>query len=47
MKSCFSLLLVILVFVTLFGAGGLLWYLNYTTEFSRKDSHTSTLQSNQ
>jgi hypothetical protein len=43
MKSCFSLTFVLLVFFTLFSVGGLLWYLSYTSEFSRKDTHTSAL----
>jgi cytoskeletal protein RodZ len=43
MKSFFSLTFVHLVFIVLFGVGGLLWYLSYTTEFSRRDTHTSAL----
>ncbi|MCX6873381.1 MAG: hypothetical protein NTW21_06170 [Verrucomicrobia bacterium] len=43
MKSCFTLAFVLLVCLTVVGGGGLLWYLSHTTEFSRKDTHTSAL----
>jgi hypothetical protein len=43
MKSFFSLSFILLVFLTIFGTGGLLWYLSYSTEFTRKDTHTSAL----
>lgn len=36
-KSCLSLLFVLLVLTVVVGTGGLLFYLSYTTEFSRKD----------
>ena len=31
------MLLVMVVFLLVFAAGGLIWYLSRTTEFSRKD----------
>ena len=37
MKSFFTLIFVVLVLVAVVGGGGLLFYLSYTTEFSRKD----------
>ncbi|MCF7675728.1 MAG: hypothetical protein K9N23_21355 [Akkermansiaceae bacterium] len=37
MKSCLSLLFVLLVLTVVVGTGGLLFYLSYTAEFSRKD----------
>jgi uncharacterized protein HemX len=38
MKSCFGLLLVIVVVAAVLGTGGLMWYLASHTEFTRKDS---------
>jgi flagellar basal body-associated protein FliL len=38
MKSCFGLLLVLLVFTLVAGGGGLVWYLSHSAEFSRKDA---------
>lgn len=37
MKSCLSLLFILLVLTVVVGTGGLLFYLSYTAEFSRKD----------
>jgi hypothetical protein len=36
-KSFLSLVFVVLVLITVVGGGGLLFYLSYSTEFSRKD----------
>jgi hypothetical protein len=36
-KSCFSLIIVLLVFVLVVGGGGLIWHLSSNVEFSRKD----------
>lgn len=36
-KSCLSLLFVLLVLTVVVGTAGALFYLSYTTEFSRKD----------
>jgi hypothetical protein len=38
MKSCFGLLVVLLVFTLVIGGGGLIWYLSYSAEFSRNDA---------
>ncbi|MEI7928402.1 MAG: hypothetical protein WCH40_07615 [Verrucomicrobiales bacterium] len=43
MKSCLGLLLVLLVVVAVLGAGGLIWYLSSTAEFSRKDAASARL----
>jgi hypothetical protein len=37
MKSFFTLMFVLLVLIAVVGGGGLLFYLSYTSEFSRKD----------
>ncbi|BCU77549.1 hypothetical protein [Luteolibacter sp. LG18] len=37
MKSCFGMLLVVLVILAVLGSAGLVWYLNANTEFSRKE----------
>ena len=36
MKSCFGLLIMLLVLVAVIGGGAALWYLSETAEFSRK-----------
>ena len=41
MKSFFTLVFVVLVLVAVVGGGGLLFYLSYTSEFSRKDKRSS------
>lgn len=38
MKSCFGLLVVLLVFTLVIGGGGLIWYLSHSAEFSRNDA---------
>ncbi|MEI6675511.1 MAG: hypothetical protein WCO57_10065 [Verrucomicrobiota bacterium] len=38
MKSFLSMFFVILVFLVVVGGGGLLWYLSFTSEFSRVES---------
>jgi len=38
MKSCFGLLVVLLVFTVVIGGGALIWYLSHSAEFSRKDT---------
>lgn len=37
MKSFFSLLFALFIFVSVIGVAGLLWYLSATSEFSRKE----------
>ena len=39
MKSFFSLVFVVLVFLTVVVGAGLLWYLSATSEFTRKPPH--------
>jgi len=46
-KSFLSLGFVLLVFLTVVVAAGLLWYLSATSEFSRKDIHPATHPTNQ
>lgn len=41
MKSCFGLLLVLLVLTAVIGGGALLWYLSDSAEFSRKDGRSA------
>jgi len=41
MKSCFGLLIMLLVLVAVIGGGALLWYLSDTAEFSRKEGSSS------
>jgi flagellar basal body-associated protein FliL len=36
-RSCFGLIIVLLVFVLVVGGGGLIWHLSSNVEFSRKD----------
>jgi hypothetical protein len=36
-RSCFGLIIVLLVFVLVVGGGGLIWHLSGNVEFSRKD----------
>jgi len=38
MKSCLSLIFVLVIFVAIVGGTALLWYLSRTTEFSRVDN---------
>lgn len=38
MKSCFGLLMVLLVFTVVIGGCALIWYLSHSAEFSRKDT---------
>jgi hypothetical protein len=38
MKSCFGMLLILLVLTAVIGTGGLLWYLSSSAEFTRKDA---------
>lgn len=35
MKSCFGMLLALVLFALVIGGGGLIWYLSETAEFSR------------
>ena len=35
MKSCFGMLLALVLFILVIGGGGLIWYLSKTAEFSR------------
>jgi len=35
MKSCFGMLLALVLFILVIGGGGLIWYLSETAEFSR------------
>ena len=37
MKSCFGMLLILLVFVLVVGGSAAIWYLGESVEFSRKD----------
>ena len=36
-RSCFGMLIVLLVFILVVGGGGLIWYLSSSVEFTRKD----------
>ena len=36
MKSCLGILLIFFTCIAVLGGGALIWYLSYTTEFSRK-----------
>jgi flagellar basal body-associated protein FliL len=38
MKSCFGMLLVLLIVLAILGTGGLIWYLSSTATFTRKDA---------
>ncbi|MEI6604610.1 MAG: hypothetical protein WCP35_04825 [Verrucomicrobiota bacterium] len=42
MKSFFSLVFVVLVFLTVVVAAGLLWHLSATSEFTRKVPHPAS-----
>ncbi len=38
MKSCFGLLIALLVLLAVLGSGAAIWYLSDTAEFSRKEA---------
>jgi len=42
MKSCFGLLMVVLVIVAVLGTAGLIWYLSANSSFSRKEAPAAT-----
>jgi hypothetical protein len=42
MKSCLGLLITLLIFILVIGGGALIWYLSYSTEFSRDGSPPAT-----
>ena len=41
MKSCFGMLIAILVLVAVIGSAAGIWYLSNTSEFSRKEAVTA------
>lgn len=42
MKSCLSLIFVLVIFVAIVGGTALIWYLSRTTEFSCADHPSAT-----
>lgn len=37
MKSCFGLLVTLIILIAVIGTGAAIWYMSDTAEFSRKD----------